>query len=134
MILNFKFYQRGHFLKSFIPIFKKNLFSRNEQQQELTPSLQNFPALYQGENESRQCISCYLCVHACPTQAITLESEERTSDANSLRFGPAPKSFEVDENDCFSCGQCLMICPTQSLELIVRDEKSDPSLAHDQVN
>ncbi|MFX0168120.1 MAG: hydrogenase iron-sulfur subunit [Candidatus Hodarchaeota archaeon] len=47
------------------------------------------------------CNGCMLCVHACPSQAITLD--------------PKIGCVVVDEVRCQSCGECMAICPVGAI-------------------
>jgi ferredoxin len=47
------------------------------------------------------CISCGLCVDACPREAITLQSDGRAV---------------IDLDLCTSCGECVRVCPTNAIE------------------
>jgi ferredoxin len=47
------------------------------------------------------CISCGLCVDACPHDAITLQGDGRAV---------------IDLDLCTSCGECVRICPVNAIE------------------
>ena len=47
------------------------------------------------------CISCGLCVDACPHDAITLQGDGRAV---------------IDVDLCTSCGECVRICPVKAIE------------------
>jgi ferredoxin len=47
------------------------------------------------------CISCGLCVEACPHDAITLQGDGRAV---------------IDLNLCTSCGECVRACPVNAIE------------------
>ena len=44
------------------------------------------------------CIKCDLCLHSCPTEAITREGEK----------------YLLKREDCILCGICIALCPTSS--------------------
>ncbi len=47
------------------------------------------------------CISCGLCVDACPRDAITLQGDGRAV---------------IDLDLCTSCGECVRVCPVNAIE------------------
>jgi ferredoxin len=48
------------------------------------------------------CIGCGECVERCPTEAISLNSDDKA---------------EVDEKACFGCGVCARFCPVDAVSL-----------------
>ena len=57
--------------------------------------------------DGSKCTGCSLCVAECPTQALTVSSNEET-DVFQLLF-----KHEL----CIACGQCVEVCPEQCLHL-----------------
>lgn len=58
---------------------------------------------------ARNCTGCGRCLPACPTSALTLETEQP--------HGQGRKQAVVDPTLCWSCAACLPSCPRDSLTL-----------------
>lgn len=54
------------------------------------------------------CVSCEICIHACPTRALTLDRGATT----------APTKFLLDLLACTGCGWCVHSCPVVALEMV----------------
>jgi len=64
-----------------------------------------------------RCTACDTCAAACPTQAITVETENA-----SVPGGPGAKHLSINYGHCIFCGECEAACPeaihlTQEFEL-----------------
>lgn len=59
--------------------------------------------------EPEKCISCSLCVMACPNKVITLTSEKNENNKKVLR------TYQMDLGRCLFCGLCTEACPTSAL-------------------
>ncbi len=55
-----------------------------------------------------KCISCQMCVRACPNKVIQLESETVARKKRLLKY-------VMDLRYCLFCGFCIEACPTQAL-------------------
>ncbi len=62
-----------------------------------------------------RCVSCNICVQACPTGAISNFPNE-TKKGSHLHPGLA------DEAACFSCGFCVDNCPMDAIMLLAPKE------------
>lgn len=49
------------------------------------------------------CILCSICAKKCPTQAISVEKENRT--------------WEIDRMRCVQCAHCVEVCPKKCLHM-----------------
>lgn len=56
-----------------------------------------------------KCISCNMCVNACPNSVIKLTSEKDENNKKRL------KSYHMDVGRCLFCGMCTEACPTKAL-------------------
>lgn len=54
------------------------------------------------------CISCGMCVRACPNRVISLESETVARKKRLLKY-------QMDIKYCLFCGFCVEACPTKAL-------------------
>jgi len=68
------------------------------------------PDRYHGKFSFNQesCISCGMCVRACPNKVITLESETVARKKRLL-------NYQMDIKYCLFCGFCVEACPTKAL-------------------
>lgn len=61
--------------------------------------------------EPEKCISCGLCVNACPNQVINLTSEKDEKNKRVLQ------TYHMNMGRCLLCGLCTEACPTKALKL-----------------
>ncbi|GAB6154690.1 NADH-quinone oxidoreductase subunit I [Desulfosporosinus burensis] len=61
--------------------------------------------------EPEKCISCGLCVNACPNQVIDLTSEKDEKNKKVLQI------YHMNMGRCLLCGLCTEACPTKALKL-----------------
>jgi len=60
------------------------------------------------------CKGCSLCIIACPTDCLALN----TSDTNSFGLHYA---YLVDENKCIACMNCSVICPDAAIKVYKKE-------------
>ena len=54
------------------------------------------------EQNPQQCIGCAACVNACPSNALTVETDLATGEL----------AWEFNLGRCIFCGRCEEVCPT----------------------
>jgi 2-oxoglutarate ferredoxin oxidoreductase subunit delta len=84
------------------------------------PAVKKFPAggsMAKGriEIDRELCKGCYLCVRACPVQAL-----EADSRANSQGTCPA---LNARPGDCTGCANCYEVCPDVAIT-VYREAKA----------
>jgi NADH-quinone oxidoreductase subunit I len=79
-----------------------------EKYPEVKPSL---PARSHGSFDfcAEKCISCELCVNACPSGVIKLESHKNEQGKKAL------DNYKMNLGYCMFCGLCIEACPTNAL-------------------
>lgn len=61
------------------------------------------------------CKGCELCVHACPSQNLSM-----SPGLNAKGYHPAVFSYEGKKGPCTACGICYWICPDMAISEIKR--------------
>jgi len=64
------------------------------------------------------CKGCELCVHACPSQNLSM-----SSGLNAKGYHPAVFSYEGKKGPCTACGICYWICPDLAISEIMRPKQ-----------
>lgn len=59
------------------------------------------------EQNPQQCIGCAACVNACPSNALTVETDLATGEL----------AWEFNLGRCIFCGRCEEVCPTAAIKL-----------------
>ena len=67
------------------------------------------------EFDLKNCLSCSICVQACPVSALSLTAEGKSGKYANLFPELAPGT-------CIGCGSCVKCCPMDCISLRVADE------------
>lgn len=59
---------------------------------------------------THNCIGCFLCAKACPTDCYTIEAEKQVGGQKR------PTKFIYNLLQCSLCNLCVQVCPTKTLE------------------
>ncbi len=76
-----------------------------------------------------KCIGCELCAWACPADAIYVEGDSNTPDA---QFSPGERYgrvYQINYLRCIFCGLCIEACPTRALTMNNEFELAGPTRA-----
>jgi NADH-quinone oxidoreductase subunit I len=74
-----------------------------------------------------KCIGCELCAWACPADAIYVEGDSNTPDAQyspGERYG---RVYQINYLRCIFCGLCIEACPTRALTMTNEYELAGPT-------
>ena len=66
-----------------------------------------------------KCISCNMCVMACPNSVIKLTSEKDETTNKKVLM-----SYHMNVGRCLFCGMCTEVCPTKALTVTQEFENS----------
>lgn len=68
------------------------------------------------EFDLRNCLSCSICVQACPVSALKLELMGKSGKYVNL-------FPELEPDKCIGCGMCVKSCPMSCIELVENEEE-----------
>jgi NADH-quinone oxidoreductase subunit I len=74
-----------------------------------------------------KCIGCELCAWACPADAIYVEADANTPEAQyspGERYG---RVYQINYLRCIFCGMCIEACPTRALTMSNEFELAGPT-------
>ena len=62
----------------------------------------------------KDCLSCSICVQACPVSALSLTQEGKSGKYSNL-------FPELSPEDCLGCGICAKSCPMSCITMVDAD-------------
>jgi len=84
-----------------------------EQQKPLASRHRSLQRLLRREDAKPRCVSCMLCVTACPSECIYVEAAE-DPDPEIQKY---PAKFVIDVSRCCFCGFCVEACPEDAIRM-----------------
>ena len=64
-----------------------------------------------------KCVGCELCAWACPADAIYVEADDNTPEAQYSAGERYGRVYQINYLRCIQCGLCIEACPTRALTM-----------------
>lgn len=107
----------------------KNFFSPTitvnypDERLDLPVGYRGIPVLLSDNEGNLKCVSCELCVRACPVQCIELQSHREAGKKIKVL-----DVYNLDATWCMYCGLCVEACPFDALAMSDQYELADYEL------
>src|SRR5690554_7639821 len=82
-----------------------------EQQLDVPLGFRGLPVLLSDDEGNLKCVSCELCVRACPVDCIELQAHRGPDRKKVLNV------YNIDSTWCMYCGLCVEACPFDALAM-----------------
>lgn len=109
----------------------KNLFTPAitvqypDERLDLPVGFRGIPVLLSDAEGNLKCVSCELCVRACPVQCIELQSHREPGQKIKVL-----DVYNLDATWCMYCGLCVEACPFDALAMSDQYELADYELSN----
>lgn len=79
---------------------------------DITPNFRGHIELTKdSETGTHKCITCGMCVRACPSGCITVKGEKKEGEKKKSLV-----LYHLNFTKCSLCGQCVEVCPTDAID------------------